>query len=181
MFTNSSLFSYNEGKTSNNDVEIYYRDYGPIDAEPILLVQGLGGQLINWPQHLIEFLLEKREENKLLLHEQREVDINLKNVLKQDQIENQRLPNSNKVLDNNRVLTVIQEENNNNSGFQEQLNHLRQNHEKNLQPGVDTTHATVVPKKEIHIDTSRLSITDTTVSNKQLRPDISSSTSFVKV
>ena len=58
MFTNSSLFSYNEGKTSNNDVEIYYRDYGPIDAEPILLVQGLGGQLINWPQHLIEFLLE---------------------------------------------------------------------------------------------------------------------------
>ena len=58
MFTNSSLFSFNEGKTSNNDVEIYYRDYGPIDAEPILLVQGLGGQLINWPQHLIEFLLE---------------------------------------------------------------------------------------------------------------------------
>ena len=47
MFTNSSLFSFNEGKTSNNDVEIYYRDYGPIDAEPILLVQGLGGQLIN--------------------------------------------------------------------------------------------------------------------------------------
>ena len=58
MFTNSSLFTFNEGKTSNNDVEIYYRDYGPIDAEPILLVQGLGGQLINWPQHLIEFLLE---------------------------------------------------------------------------------------------------------------------------
>ena len=58
MFTNSSLFSFNEGKTSNNDVEIYYRDYGPKDAEPILLVQGLGGQLINWPQHLIEFLLE---------------------------------------------------------------------------------------------------------------------------
>ena len=58
MFTNSSLFSFNEGKTSNSDVEIYYRDYGPIDAEPILLVQGLGGQLINWPQHFIEFLLE---------------------------------------------------------------------------------------------------------------------------
>ena len=58
MFTNSTLFSFNEGKTSNKDVEIYYRDYGPINAEPILLVQGLGGQLINWPQHLIEFLLE---------------------------------------------------------------------------------------------------------------------------
>ncbi len=58
MFTNSNLFSYEEGRALNQDVEIYYRDYGPIDAEPILLVQGLGGQLVNWPQHLIEFLIE---------------------------------------------------------------------------------------------------------------------------
>jgi pimeloyl-ACP methyl ester carboxylesterase len=58
MFTNSNLFSYEEGKAINQDIEIYYRDYGPIDAEPILLVQGLGGQLVNWPQHLIEFLIE---------------------------------------------------------------------------------------------------------------------------
>ena len=57
MFTNSNLFSYEEGKALNQDIEIYYRDYGPIDAEPILLVQGLGGQLVNWPQHLIEFLI----------------------------------------------------------------------------------------------------------------------------
>ena len=58
MFTNSNLFQYEEGRALNQDVEIYYRDYGPIDAEPILLVQGLGGQLVNWPQHLIEFLIE---------------------------------------------------------------------------------------------------------------------------
>jgi pimeloyl-ACP methyl ester carboxylesterase len=58
MFTNSNLFSYEEGKAINQDIEIYYRDYGPIDAEPILLVQGLGGQLVNWPQHLIEYLIE---------------------------------------------------------------------------------------------------------------------------
>ena len=58
MFTNSNLFAYEEGKALNQDIEIYYRDYGPIDAEPILLVQGLGGQLVNWPQHLIEFLIE---------------------------------------------------------------------------------------------------------------------------
>ena len=58
MFTNSNLFSYEEGKALNQDIVIYYRDYGPIDAEPILLVQGLGGQLVNWPQHLIEFLIE---------------------------------------------------------------------------------------------------------------------------
>ncbi len=57
MFTNSNLFSYEEGKALNKDIEIYYRDYGPIDAEPILLIQGLGGQLVNWPQHLIEFLI----------------------------------------------------------------------------------------------------------------------------
>ena len=58
MFTNSSLYSYEEGVAKNNDIEIYYRDYGPVDAEPILLVQGLGGQLINWPQHLIDFLID---------------------------------------------------------------------------------------------------------------------------
>lgn len=58
MFTNSNLHSYEEGVAKNNDIEIYYRDYGPVDAEPILLVQGLGGQLINWPPHLIEFLIE---------------------------------------------------------------------------------------------------------------------------
>mgnify|MGYP001423902248 FL=1 len=58
MFTNSNLFSYEEGMASNNNIEIYYRDYGPKNGDPILLVQGLGGQSINWPQHLIEFLIE---------------------------------------------------------------------------------------------------------------------------
>ena len=58
MFTHSELFSYTEGTAHNNDIEIYYRDYGPLDGDPILLVQGLGGQLINWPHHLIEFLIE---------------------------------------------------------------------------------------------------------------------------
>ena len=58
MFTNSKLFSYEEGIALNGNLEIYYRDYGPKDAEPILLVQGIGGQLINWPEHLIDFLLD---------------------------------------------------------------------------------------------------------------------------
>ena len=58
MFTNSELFSFEEGVAKNNNVEIYYRDYGPLDGDPILLVQGLGGQLINWPEHLIEFLID---------------------------------------------------------------------------------------------------------------------------
>ena len=58
MFTNSNLFSYDEGIAKSGNIEIYYRDYGPADGEPILLVQGIGGQLINWPQHLIEFLVK---------------------------------------------------------------------------------------------------------------------------
>ena len=58
MLTSSNIFSFEEGVTSNNGIEIYYRDYGPIDGDPILLVQGLGGQLINWPPHLIDFLIE---------------------------------------------------------------------------------------------------------------------------
>ena len=58
MFTNSKLLSFEEGVAQQNDIEIYYRDYGPIDGEPILLVQGIGGQLINWPHHLIEFLIQ---------------------------------------------------------------------------------------------------------------------------
>ena len=47
MFTNSKLFSFEEGTAHNNEIEIYYRDYGPADGDPILLVQGIGGQLIN--------------------------------------------------------------------------------------------------------------------------------------
>ena len=53
MLTSSNIFSFEEGVTSNNGIEIYYRDYGPIDGDPILLVQGLGGQLINWPPCLL--------------------------------------------------------------------------------------------------------------------------------
>lgn len=50
--------SFEEGYVYNNDIKIVYRDYGPKNADPILLVQGLGGQLINWPDHLLEFLIK---------------------------------------------------------------------------------------------------------------------------
>ena len=58
MFITTNIFSYEEGISSRDNINIYYRDYGPADGDPILLVQGLGGQLINWPNHLIEFLIE---------------------------------------------------------------------------------------------------------------------------
>ena len=57
MSLSPTVHSFEEGSVFNEDVKIIYRDYGPKDAEPILLVQGLGGQLINWPDHLIDFLI----------------------------------------------------------------------------------------------------------------------------
>ena len=47
---------YAEGFADNNGVKIFYRDYGPADGDPILLVHGLGAQLVHWPPHLIHFL-----------------------------------------------------------------------------------------------------------------------------
>ena len=54
----TKLMSYKEGYTENNGVKIFYRDYGPEEATPILLVHGLGAQLVHWPEHLIKFLIK---------------------------------------------------------------------------------------------------------------------------
>ena len=37
MFINSEIYTFEEGIAKNGDVEIFYRDYGPIDGDPILL------------------------------------------------------------------------------------------------------------------------------------------------
>lgn len=50
--------SYQEGYAEKNGVKIFFRDYGPKHATPILLVHGLGAQLVHWPEHLINFLLK---------------------------------------------------------------------------------------------------------------------------
>ena len=47
---------YNQGFSENSGVKIFYRDYGPKDGDPILMVHGLGAQLVHWPIHLINFL-----------------------------------------------------------------------------------------------------------------------------
>ena len=47
---------YSEGFAENDGVKIFYRDYGPINGDPILMVHGLGAQLVHWPPHLIHFL-----------------------------------------------------------------------------------------------------------------------------
>jgi len=57
-FMSFSLFAKTENYANNEGIEIFYVDYGPNDHEPILLVQGLGGQLTFWPDELISLLQE---------------------------------------------------------------------------------------------------------------------------
>jgi pimeloyl-ACP methyl ester carboxylesterase len=50
--------SFEEGFAKNESINIAYRDYGPVNATPILLVTGLGAQLTLWPEFLIKHLQE---------------------------------------------------------------------------------------------------------------------------
>ena len=50
--------SFEEGYAKNQSINIAFRDYGPINATPILLVTGLGAQLTLWPEFLIKDLQE---------------------------------------------------------------------------------------------------------------------------
>ena len=49
---------FREGKVKRNGVEIIYRDYGLKESKPILMVHGLGAQLVHWSPHLIGFLVQ---------------------------------------------------------------------------------------------------------------------------
>ena len=55
MFFNNAS-GYEEGYAKDSNIKIYYRDYGPANGIPILLVMGLGGQLTFWPPYMIKFL-----------------------------------------------------------------------------------------------------------------------------
>ena len=57
LFT-SFVYAETDGYAKNGDIEIYYIDYGPEEGTPVLLVQGLGGQLTFWPNELIEMFKE---------------------------------------------------------------------------------------------------------------------------
>ena len=50
------IFSFEEGFAVNQDIKIAYRDHGPENGVPILLVTGLGAQLTLWPEFLIRDL-----------------------------------------------------------------------------------------------------------------------------
>ena len=51
-----NILSFEDGFAFNGEVEIAFRDYGPAEAQPILLVTGLGAQLTLWPEFLIKDL-----------------------------------------------------------------------------------------------------------------------------
>lgn len=51
-----NAWSYEEDFAFNGETKIAYRDYGPVDGEPILLVTGLGAQLTLWPEFLVKDL-----------------------------------------------------------------------------------------------------------------------------
>ena len=55
MFFNATS-GFEEGYAKKDNLEIYYRDYGPYDGIPVLLVMGLGGQLTFWPPYMIKRL-----------------------------------------------------------------------------------------------------------------------------
>tara|TARA_B100001029_G_scaffold54367_1_gene43736 strand:+ start:8867 stop:9826 length:960 start_codon:yes stop_codon:yes gene_type:complete len=58
IFFTSFVYAETDGYAKNGDIEIYYIDYGPEEGTPVLLVQGLGGQLTFWPDELIEMFKE---------------------------------------------------------------------------------------------------------------------------
>jgi hypothetical protein len=45
--------------TNATNIELYYEDNGPADAPVILLVMGLGAQMIAWPDEFIQGLVGK--------------------------------------------------------------------------------------------------------------------------
>ena len=55
MFFNDTS-GFDEGYAKKDNLEIYYRDYGPVGGIPVLLVMGLGGQLTFWPPYMIKRL-----------------------------------------------------------------------------------------------------------------------------
>jgi len=50
------LFSFDDGFATNQEIKIAYRDHGPKNGIPILLITGLGAQLTLWPEFLIRDL-----------------------------------------------------------------------------------------------------------------------------
>ena len=71
-----SMEAFEEGFADNDGIKIYYRDYGPVDAVPIILVQGLGGQLTQWPDNLIDLLIDN--DFRPIVYDNRDIGLSTK-------------------------------------------------------------------------------------------------------
>ena len=58
LFFSTNLIASNEGFARNGQVEIFYKDLGPAENTPVILVMGLGGQLTYWPDYLLDYLIK---------------------------------------------------------------------------------------------------------------------------
>jgi pimeloyl-ACP methyl ester carboxylesterase len=56
-----------------NNIDIYYEENGPADAPVILLVMGLGAQMIAWPDEFIDGLVAKR--HRVIHYDNRDVGL----------------------------------------------------------------------------------------------------------
>lgn len=59
-----------------NGIEIEYEDHGPRDAPPVLLVMGLGAQLVRWPTAMVEGLV--RRGFRVIRYDNRDVGLSTK-------------------------------------------------------------------------------------------------------
>jgi pimeloyl-ACP methyl ester carboxylesterase len=65
-----------EGKAKVGDLELFYEDYGS-EADPaILLIMGLGAQLIWWPDALVDALVDKGF--RVIRHDNRDIGLSTK-------------------------------------------------------------------------------------------------------
>ncbi len=59
-----------------NGISIHYDEHGPSDAEPMLLIMGLGAQMILWPMELVEALVG--HGFRVIRHDNRDIGLSHK-------------------------------------------------------------------------------------------------------
>lgn len=62
--------------TPNTGIELFYEDHGHPDHEPILLVMGLGAQMILWPDEFVEALVD--QGHRVIRYDNRDIGLSQK-------------------------------------------------------------------------------------------------------
>jgi pimeloyl-ACP methyl ester carboxylesterase len=63
-------------RVAANGIEIEYEDFGATDAPPVLLIMGLGAQLVRWPMPLVEQLVARGY--RVIRYDNRDVGLSTK-------------------------------------------------------------------------------------------------------